>query len=113
MKNRITQFLQALQTKWQLNSFCQVTAILATFSLAGSTVVLIRPWFFQWLGMDEHTSWLWKTIAYVVFVFPMYQVLLLIYGGLLGQHRFFTRKTRNAGSRLSAVVASWKSSLRL
>ena len=106
MKNRINQRIRTLQTKWQLNSVWQVVAVLITFSLAGSTVVVIRPWFFQLLGMGEHTSWVWKTVAYVVFVFPMYQVLLVVYGSLLGQHRFFTQKTKRA---LRAIVVSQSS----
>ncbi len=109
MKNRIAHILQKLRTKWQLNNILQVVAVLLTFSLAGSTVVAVRPWFFQWVGMDEQTSLLWKTLAYVVFVFPMYQVLLLLYGSLLGQHRFFTQKTRKIGIRLGAVAVAWKS----
>ena len=108
MKNRILPFIQKLQTKWCLNNLWQVIAVLAAFSLAGSTVVFIRPWFFQYLGFNEHTFWLWKASAYVVFVFPTYQVLLLVYGSLLGQHRFFARKTKKIGLRLSAMVATHK-----
>ena len=108
MKNRTLQLLQRLQTKWQLTNPWQVVAVLATFSLAGSTVVLIRPWFFQYLGFDEHTFWLWKAAAYVFFVFPTYQVLLLIYGGLLGQHYFFAHKTKKIGLRLSGIVSARK-----
>lgn len=108
MKSCTLQFLQKLQTKWQLNNFWQVIAVLSAFSLAGSTVVVIRPWFFQWLGMDEQASLLLKTLAYIVFIFPMYQVLLLVYGSLLGQHQFFTHKTKKIGLRLSAMVATPK-----
>ena len=93
MKNHSPNFLQKLQTKWQLTNAWQVAAVLTAFSLTGSTVVLIRPWFFQWLALDAQTPWLLRAIAYVIFIVPTYQVLLLIYGSLLGQYQFFVRKT--------------------
>ena len=96
MKNHSPNFLQKLQTKWQLTNVWQVAAVLTAFSLAGSTVVLIRPWFFRWLALDAQTPWLLKAIAYVIFIVPTYQGLLLVYGSLLGQHSFFLRKTKRA-----------------
>jgi hypothetical protein len=35
-----------------------------------------------------------KTIAYILFVFPAYQVLLLTYGFILGQFSFFWEKEK-------------------
>ena len=31
----------------------------------------------------------WFTIAYYVLILPFYNLLLLVYGGILGQFRFF------------------------
>ncbi len=106
MKKRTTPLIQKLQSKWQLNSLWQVAAVLVAFSLAGSTVVFIRPWFFQWLGMNEQTPWLLKATAYLLFVFPTYQALLLAYGGLLGQYAFFIRKTKKV---LQAIIPTQNS----
>lgn len=87
-------FLQKLQTKWKLESVGQVILVLIVFSLTGSTVVMLRKAFFGWIGFDEHTQLWVKTIAYILFVMPAYQVLLLAYGALLGQFQFFWQKEK-------------------
>ncbi len=62
------------------------------FALAGSSVVVIRKAYFNLLGFDEFTPFWIKTVAYLLFIFPAYQILLLGYGTLLGQFRFFWDK---------------------
>jgi hypothetical protein len=78
-------FIVRLQQKWGVDSGWQVLLILAVFSLAGSSAVALRKSFFLLLGFDDHTAFWLKAVAYVLFLFPTYQVLLLVYGSLLGQ----------------------------
>lgn len=87
-------FLVKLKEKWGLKSLFQVVMILIVFSLTGMTVVLIRPLVFSWFNFDEATSWWTKTVTYLLLIFPMYQVLILIYGALLGQFDFFWEKEK-------------------
>lgn len=63
--------------------------VLLTFSLTGSTVAFLRKTIFNWFGFDTETAMWLKTITYLVCVFPLYQVLILVYGFLLGQFEFF------------------------
>ncbi len=86
--------LTRLQAKWGLDSLVQVIAVLVVFSLAGSSVVFLRKTFFGFLGFDENTSMWVKTITYILFVFPAYQILLLTYGFILGQFSFFWEKEK-------------------
>ncbi|GAA4849400.1 DUF6787 family protein [Algivirga pacifica] len=86
--------LSKLQAKWGVNSIWQVIAILVAFSLAGSSVVVLRKAFFELLGFTDDTSMWVKTVTYILFVFPAYQLLLLMYGTLLGQFRFFWEKEK-------------------
>ncbi len=81
-----------LQEKWGLQSVMQVILVLIVFSLAGSTAVMLRKTFFGWMGFTADTSFWIKTVAYILFLFPAYQILLLAYGFLLGQFEFFWRK---------------------
>ncbi len=87
-------FLQKLQSKWKLESIGQVILVLLVFSLTGSTVVMLRKVFFGWIGFDESTSFWIKTITYILFVMPAYQILLLAYGALVGQFQFFWEKEK-------------------
>ncbi len=94
-------FFQKLQAKWQLDNMLQVVAVLAVFTLTGSSVVYIRKFLFEFLGYNEATPFWLKTITYLLFVFPAYQVLLMAYGSLFGQFRFFWEKEKKMLNRMS------------
>jgi len=90
----IVKIFNQLKAKWGIESNLQIIAILVVFTLAGPSVVFIKSWYFNLLGFDDSTSMTTKTIAYLLFIFPAYQILLLLYGFLLGQFRFFWEKEK-------------------
>ena len=96
--------LEKLRTKWGLQNLFQVILVLAVFSLTGTTVVMIRPLLFAWLGLGAETSQWIKVLAYVAFIFPTYQLLLLGYGFMLGQFAFFWQKERQLWHRIEKVL---------
>jgi hypothetical protein len=87
-------FLIKLKQKWGLKSLFQVVMILLVFSLTGITVVLIRPVIFSWFNFTDNTSIWIKTLTYILLIFPMYQLLILVYGAMLGQFEFFWYKEK-------------------
>ncbi len=99
-KSSINQlsFLNRLKTKWKLENLWQVVAILCVFSLSGSSVLFLRPLFFDLLGVEPATPTVLKVIFYILFIFPAYQVLLLGYGWLFGQYSFFLQKMKKIGA---------------
>ena len=99
-------YLERLKEKWGLKSLLQVILILIVFSLTGLTVVIIRPVIFTWIGFDEQTSWWLKTTTYVLLIFPMYQILILVYGILFGQFDFFWEKEKKLLKILSKPFRS-------
>ena len=86
-------FLEKMKEKWGLTSIFQVVLILIVFAITGMTIVWIRPIIFKLLGIENAEGWL-KTISYLVLVFPLYQVLLLLYGFIFGQFNFFWEKEK-------------------
>lgn len=100
-----TGIFSRLQKKWQLNSILQVIIVLVVFSLTGSTVVILRKTFFSWIGFDETTSLWLKTITYLAFIMPAYQILLLGYGALFGQFNFFWNKEKKMLSRIKRLFS--------
>lgn len=86
--------IERLRAKWGLSSHLQVVIILLVFSLTGMTVLLLRKTLFSWLGFDDQTGFWIKSIVYVVFIFPAYQLLILFYGSVFGQFRFFWDKEK-------------------
>lgn len=76
-----------LRARWGVGLWGTV-AILLSFSLAGITVVRLRQPVLGLLLPSDAPGWLgW--FVYLVILFPLYQMLLLGYGALLGQFDFF------------------------
>ena len=96
-------FLERLKVKWKLKSLFQVVLILIVFSLTGMTVVYVRPILFSWFGYDEQTPFWIKTITYILLIFPMYQILILVYGTLFGQFAFFWEKEKKLFKAIARV----------
>ncbi|MDZ7605188.1 MAG: DUF6787 family protein [Cyclobacteriaceae bacterium] len=94
--------ISRLKTKWGVNSAVRVILILIVFSLTGMTVVFARPIIFSAFGFNESTSIFVKTITYILLIFPMYQVLILVYGAMLGQFAFFWEKEKKLVKFLSS-----------
>ena len=93
-EKNVQPWLGKMQAKWGLDSTRQVLLVLVVFTLSGSSVVWLRKGLFHLLGYDETTPMSLKTITYIIFIFPTYQSLLLLYGFLLGQFSFFWEKEK-------------------
>ncbi|MDW8384116.1 MAG: prolipoprotein diacylglyceryl transferase [Flammeovirgaceae bacterium] len=92
--------LRKLQQKWNLQSAKQVILVLIVFALTGSTVLLIKPFLFRWLGQYYSISFWNRIWVSVLVILPLYQVLLLFYGLLLGQFTFFWNFERRMIGRI-------------
>ncbi len=92
-------FVAKLKLRWQLESNLQVFLVLLTFTLTGSTVAYLRKSIFLWFGFTPDTPWYVKTVTYILVVFPLYQVLILVYGSILGQFSFFWNYEKKMISR--------------
>ena len=83
------KFWQKLKVRWGIESDWQVAIILLVFSLTGFTFLFISPYIDQLFGLsDKDPMWL-KIVVFIVVTLPIYNLLLIIWGTLLGQYRFF------------------------
>ena len=87
-------FLERLQSKWKLESLVQVVLVLIVFALTGFTILFIKKPIFDLLGISMERGGFWKTVLYLVLVLPLYQIILLIWGFIFGQFRFFWEKEK-------------------
>ncbi|HMP72753.1 MAG TPA: hypothetical protein PKE55_05760 [Kiritimatiellia bacterium] len=86
--------IERLKQKWGIDSTRRVIAILIAFSLAGLSVVQCRTFIFALFRFDHETPFALKTITYLLLLFPLYQILLLGFGTILGEFRFFWEKEK-------------------
>ncbi len=82
-------FTEKLKKRWGVKTLAQVVAILIVFSLTGFSVVFIEEWILSALGVPkEIPNWL-HVVLFLLITLPVYQLLLLFYGFLFGQFKFF------------------------
>ncbi len=82
-----TSWLQRLRARWGVTT-TQVFLILLVFACTGFTVMwLKRPVVAFFTGDGEQP--LLFSVLYYILILPVYNAILLIYGTLFGQFRFF------------------------
>ena len=94
-------WLEQLKQRWHLNSILQVLVVLLVFACTGFTVLLIKKPLLELLAGEEGKSIL-ASALYYVFILPLYNVLLLGYGFLFGQFKFFWEFEKRMFNRIGA-----------
>ncbi len=100
----MTRLIEKLKERWGVETIWQLILILFIFSITGITALYVRKFVFGWIGIDEHTPLYIEVIAWVLTVFPAYQVLFLFYGFILGQFEFVWRFEKKSLRRITGLV---------
>ena len=95
-----------MRQRWHLSG--RATAlVLVAFSLAGMTVASVgRPAILALLPPTEPDGARW--LARILLVAAGYQIVLLGYGAMLGQFRFFWEREKRIGQRIWALIIPQK-----
>ncbi len=80
---------ERLKVKWGIETEFQFWIIMIVFSIAGTNTVMVRRPIFDWLGVTNDTNGFLWFLLWLAVIFPAYQVLLLFWGTVFGQFRFF------------------------
>ncbi len=81
-------WINRLKEKWKVKNSGQFVLILIAFALTGSTVLIIKKPIVDYFTVDGEKSTIF-TIIYFICILPIYNIILLLYGSLLGQFDFF------------------------
>lgn len=81
-------WIDKLKNRWKLKSTGQVMLVLLAFACTGFTILFLKRPLLGWLAGEQGDSTL-ATILYYLFILPVYNIVLLGYGFLLGQFQFF------------------------
>jgi hypothetical protein len=85
----IPNWVQKLQTRWGVTSVKQVIVILAVFACTGTSVLFIKEPLLPLIGVTPASPWWVRLLASLFVILPLYQVVLLFFGFLFGQFKFF------------------------
>ena len=82
--------MRKLKERWGIESNWQIVVILVVFAITGSTAAYIARPILMFFGITTETFPIWLYVPlYLIVLLPFYKVLLLFYGTLFGQRKFF------------------------
>ncbi|MFB0937371.1 MAG: diacylglyceryl transferase [Urechidicola sp.] len=79
-----------LKERWGITSNWQILIILFVFSITGSSSLIVAKPIIKFLGITKeslHIILYW--ILYVLISFVFYQIILVFFGWVFGQFKFF------------------------
>jgi len=83
-----TSWVEKLKRRWKLDSIYQVVVVLVVFACTGFTVLFIKKPILHFLVVARGDSTV-ASVIYYLLILPLYNIILLAYGFLFGQFRFF------------------------
>ncbi|RAJ12011.1 DUF6787 family protein [Olleya aquimaris] len=88
---KVTLFLfKKLETKWKVTYKWEMIRIFIVFAVTGSSSLFVGRPLINWLGITkENLNVTLYWILYSIIGLIFYQILLVFFGWLAGQHKFF------------------------
>jgi hypothetical protein len=76
--------------RWNIKSNWQLFVIVFVFAVTGSSAAYLSRPILALFGITKEAVTLWEYYPlYILLIFPIYQVLLVSFGFLFGQFKFF------------------------
>ncbi|WP_350291775.1 DUF6787 family protein [uncultured Croceitalea sp.] len=82
--------MEKLKQRWGIESNFQIVIIFIVFAITGSVSAKLAAPLTELIGITKEnvSGWIYWPIR-ILLIFPLYQVLLVFFGWLFGQHKFF------------------------
>ena len=82
--------MEKLKKRWGIKSNFQIFIIILVFAITGSTAAKLAAPVCNFLGIYQETShWALYWSVRILLIFPLYQVLVVSFGWVFGQFKFF------------------------
>jgi ABC-type sulfate transport system permease subunit len=94
---------EKLKKRWDVNSGWDVAIILIVFACTGFSVMYAKRGLYYLMGLDENSAAWLRWLVAIVIILPLYQVLLLMWGWLLGKFDFFWKFEQKMIARLGGL----------
>jgi hypothetical protein len=100
----LTRWSKKLQERWGVSAN-QVIIILIVFAFTGTTVLLLKRPVVGFFTGDAEPSLLFSVLYYIL-ILPIYNVILLVYGFIFGQFKFFWHFEKKMIARMTKRFSS-------
>jgi manganese efflux pump family protein len=93
--------MKKLKARWGIETNFQLVVIFIVFAITGSSSAYFSTPILNFLGINKETSNVFVYyILKIIIIFPVYQVLLLFFGLISGQFKFFWNFEKKMLTRL-------------
>ena len=82
-------WIEKLKIRWGITSTFQVVLILVVFACTGFTVLFVEEEIVRALNIPKEDNWWIAVLVFVFITLPLYNLILLVYGFIFGQFKFF------------------------
>ena len=96
-------FIDKLKHRWGITSTWQVIIILLVFALTGTSTLYVEKFVHDLLNIPPNLEWYYTTLLFIVITLPLYNILLLVYGLLFGQFKFFWNFEKKFFGRIGSL----------
>ncbi|UAB80749.1 diacylglyceryl transferase [Marixanthomonas sp. SCSIO 43207] len=81
--------MKKLKQRWNITTNWQLTVILIVFAITGSTSAKLAEPLTDAIGITKNHGWYIYWPVRILIILPAYQVLLVFFGWLFGEFKFF------------------------
>lgn len=81
--------MKKLKQRWGIESNWQLIIIFIVFGITGSTAAKLAAPVTDFIGITNDMGWYVYWPIRILIIFPVYQLLLVIFGWIFGQYKFF------------------------
>jgi hypothetical protein len=98
--------MEELKKRWGIESNFSIIVILIVFAITGSSALKIARPFLDFIGFTRNLfadEWYYSVLYWtvrVLIIFPIYQLLLVFFGWVSGQFKFFWNLEKKMLTRL-------------
>ena len=93
-------FLERLRERWHLKDIRQVFTVLVVFGCTGFTILFLKKPIISLISENSEYQTL-LTFLYYLFILPIYNAVLLLFGFIFGEFDFFWSFEKRMWYRMS------------
>jgi len=95
--------IERLKQRWNVKNSWDVLIILAVFACTGFSVLYVKRWLFDVIGLTKQSpAWI-RWMVNILIVLPLYQVILLFWGWIWRKFDFFWEFEKRMFSRIAGL----------
>lgn len=98
-----SNFFEKLKIRWGIKSGFQVFIVLIVFTCTGFSVLFAEEKMLEFLHINNHDTWWAAILIFIMITLPLYNALLLMYGFIFGQFKFFWNFEKRFFGRISKL----------